>query len=766
LIAIAGLAMGITSALLLYAYIDYHRSFENFLPENSHIKRLVCHTVDKYGVNRSEGMYSINYYASELLRTGTPLIEEMTRLNMEDEVRFAVNGEVFSEWGGFVDSNFFQLIPFPVLEGNREDFFSRPRSVVLNKEMAEKFFPGSDALGKTIKLIDGEGTLLTVSGVVHIPRNSHLRIGQFQAFLPLDVLERTFEHEVFSSDSIFRMSVYFSTSSAENGKRELSSSISQLSKEIPYQDDLSYFNLTYENFEDIHLFSSDSTTALVNPLYLILFLSLLTALLLIIAIINSVSILTAQSVTRTREVGIRLVLGSRRKDLILQFLTEAVTLAFLSFFAALIMTELLMPSFSNLVGIDLTVSYSPVFILYSLLLTVSVGLLAGAYPAFFLSSLDPVESLKGRKLLRLGVWKKALLVGQFLFTSIVLLWSLVFNNEIRFIGDLDPGFDQENLVSIYPGWNLDREPVDTLMQLKSELEKLDGVDKVSYTSYAPYLGGIAKENLFIEEEGGINHHEVFTYIDSDYLNVLGVKVLDGDPEVQGVAIMKSANQYRKLQIGDPIKLDTGQYTLSAIIDDYYLDAPYGETPRFHVITDRLFNFQVIKYNALMDMKEVRNLWQRFFPDRIFEYFYMSDQIERQTKPPEIHTMIKVMNLTMAVTLFLSAIGLFGLILQTLRQKTREIGIRKALGARFLIVVSQILKDVFLLIAFGVVTGILLGALSIGPLLRAFGYIYPVHNLVPLSLLSSLIIGFTGLLFIGSIVYRAVNANPVDALRYE
>ncbi|MBB6479668.1 ABC transporter permease [Spirochaeta isovalerica] len=768
-IAIAGLALGITSVLLLFAFIDYHRHFDEFIPEDSQIKRLVCRTTDVYGRELVGGLRSVNYYVSEVIRENVPGIGESVRLAVNEGVRIRDGEDIFFEMAYCVDPGFFNLIPFEVVAGSRDLFFSEPDSIVLEETLAEKYFPGGNALGKMVNLIDGQGNPFRVTGIVRVPSNSHLYNARSQVFVPLDffrnIINKSSDIGFDSPDSPVKLSLYFKPV-AGFSESILQKEINGIVNQIPVNENITSMELSFEDFKDIHLYSRENSGDVLNPLYMILFLGLLTSLLLIISIINTVSILTAQSLARTREVGIRLVMGSRRMDLAVQFFSESFILTLFSLIVSLVLLELLLPSFSNLVSVDLAVSYTPAFFLFCLLLVLIVGAAAGAYPVLFLSSLDPVESLKGKKLLKLGKSKKILLVSQFLFASIVLLWSLVFNNEIRRIQNLDPGFDSENLISIFPGWDLDMEPVEKLEGLKGDLKRIPGVEEVSYTGYAPFTGGMGDVNLFTDEEG-VSHYEIVTFIDPDYLKAIGVETLEGDSQREGAVIMKSANEYRKLKPGDLIELDSVNYRVSAVIEDYFIDGPYGDMPKFHVISKNgPFYFQLIKLSHNVDIGEIRQVWREYFPDRIFEYHYMDESIEAGIVLPVVRTLERVMNLTVAITLFLSALGLFGLILQTLKQKTKEIGIRKVLGAGFWTVITQVLREILILIASGVSIGIVLGMVSINPLVGSLGYPFPVHNLFLLSLLSALLIVMAGMLFIGTIVFKAAGANPAEALRYE
>lgn len=768
LIAILGLSLGITSALLLYTYIDYHRSYEDFMPENSNVKRLVSkRIIDGDAIYSGSG--SISPYSAKLLKDNISSITEMTSIKQVSDNSLIVDNSEYIERILYINPNFFDLIPLPILKGEKENLLKNPNSIVLNNELAKKFFPDGDALGKKIILQqNNKNIILQVSGVVEIPSNSHLyESGRPPAFVNVKLLADNIR-DYYDPKSDRRIAVYFKP--VENFNRDiLYYEIQDFLSMIPTPEVYPITELFYEDFEDIHLFSREDSDFL-KPFIIIIFLGLVTLALLSISVINSISILTAQSIGRTREVGVKLVLGSSKKDLIFQFLTESIIFSYISLIFALILSELLQPSFSNFVSIELNYSYSPAFALYIIVLTLIVGILSGLYPAFYLSSLKVVDSLKGKTLLKLKKSKKILIVIQFIFAAIILIWTFTFNNEMKYLQKTDLGFNRENIISIIPGKNFNLEPYEKLKSLKKELKKIEGVTDVTHSTFFPFTGAFEiGEDIYISEDGVTSYPEYFTSVDDDYLNVLEITPIEGQVEIGSVIAMKRACDYRDLSIGDLIELDSMTYKVSCIIEDYYQESVFYENRcMFHIVSNDSFDLQTIKVGKKIDFNLIKNAWRTIYGDEfsIIDHAHISTVIENENTPIEVKMLIKTLNWAMAITLFITILGLFGLTLHTIKQKTQEIGIRKVLGASYYDVIELFIKEMGSLIIISLFIGIPLGVFSVKIGIYALGYSNPPQNMFGIALFSAVVILLTGISFVGLMVIKAARSNPSDALRYE
>lgn len=773
LIAILGLALGISCSILLFIYIDYQFSYEDFMPKDSEVKRLVSRTLDNYSYESYNGYSSVNAYTAEVIKENASSIKDMAKLTWSGDMTLLIDNEFYNQDLVFVDNNFFDIIPFKVLSGNIKDFFYNPNAIVLDQYLAKKYFPEGDVIGKEIVLNHGNKDIYTVSAVVEIPDNTSLKLENNQAFLSINTIIKLIEangEDYWSPTSNSSSAVFIvPVDNFDNGIliNELNSVINYL----PKDNESKIIEFQIEDFKDIHLFTKDiSSFNFLRPVIVIVFLIIITVSILFISIVNCISILIAQSINRTKEVGVRVVMGSTKKDLIYQFLTESIILSFMSLIIGLVLSELLLPGFSSMVFTNLKINYSPVFILYLIVLTTVVGILSGLYPAFYLSSLKVVESLKGKSLLKLGKFRKLLVVSQFIFASITLICSLILNNEIKFIQNIDIGFNRDNIVHVYTGYDLDKEPYSKLLDLNKELKRIDGVEAITYSDATPFFGGGGSNvNEYSPDNGVTYYQEVYSYIDLDYLNVLGIKPIEGEIKYNTVVVMKSVLNYRNLKIGDIISLEGKDYRVGSFIDDYYLESPiYGTDfgAKFHIITDSGFYFQMIRFKDSINIEEVKNTWRKFYPNRSFEYRFMNSCIEDSLNPEILKTLKMVLNLAMYISLFISALGLFGLVLHSIKQKNKEISIRKVLGADYFTIIKQFMSESLLLIFIGVLIGVPLGIILISNGLYSLDYPYVIHDTFKTSMISGLSITIIGTLFILLMVTKCALEKPSKALRYE
>ncbi len=762
LIAILGLSLGITSALLLYTYIDYQLSYEDFMPENNSVKKLLFLEKSNY---RSQINSAVTLPSTSIIKNEVSSIKRITYADMIGNDTLSINNDLYTEGTYFVEKKFFDLIPLDVIKGEKDNLLKKSHSIVLDKILAKKHFPSGNAIGEEIILHENGVYPLKITGVVDIPQNSHLYEENGVALIPNTI--REFIRKKGGYNTNWRpVQLYFETI-PDYDEDILKEEFANLLSRIPPISGYTTEEFFYEDFDKLHLSSKTNFKGINNPIFMIFFLVMLTLSILAISIINTVSILITQSMGRTREVGVRLVMGSGKKDLVFQFLTESIILAFLSLITALVFTELLRPAFSNIVLIELKINYSPTFIIYMAVLTLLVGIIAGLYPAFYLSSLKIVESLKGKKLLKLGKAKKLLLIIQFLCATILLIWSLTINNEIKYIQKLDPGFDYDKLLTIEPEGDFDKKSHEKISALKNELKLINGIEDVSNTFTPPFYTSGAIVCSYSTDNGITEYFTSYNYIDIDFFNVLGIKPIKGEIKNDSVVIFKSISKKRDIDIGDLIEIKGKTYTISAIIDDFHLRSRFeGSSPRFHIVSNNNNYYQVLKLSREIDIEPVRDVYESIYPGCSIQYQYVKDSIEMQNNPIEVQIVSKVVNLTVFIVLFLSILGLYGQTKHLVIQKTKEIGIRKVMGAGFINIIFQIPRESLIQIISGTCLGAPIGYFSIKFLLVRLGFYYQVHNLIPITIFSTIAIIVIGTMFIGTMVFNTARLNPSAALRYE
>lgn len=765
-IAIFGLTLGLSASILLFLYIDYQMNFDQFIPEDKKIVRLVSERTDIYNKEIISGNDSVNLYTAEKIKELNG-VNDVVSWAGSNYLTVEIRDENYNEDINFISDNFFTVIPFDVIYGDRESMQVKPDYIILDKRLAEKHFGNENPVGKTIQLLGKLPKVLTVTGVVDIPKNSHVyRSYSVPGFISEQTLAEIMDmyHGVDIFDSSFdgRRSVYIDIDINLNNKTFLDDLNSVLA-DVPPDVNFISESLSFEYFEDIYM--NDKVTNINNPKYQIILLSLLTLALLIISMINTISILTAKSINRTKEVGVRLVMGSSRTDLKVQFLTESTVLTFISLILSLVVVELILPAFSKMLLLDLDLSIDLNLITFLIVLTFLIGIISGLYPAFYLSSLRPVESLKGRGLLKLGISKKILVIIQFLVASLVVLFTLTANREIDYLNTLDPGFDCNQLIYAFPGVStqFENEDPDKINSLREELLQLDGVEKVTYTSFIPYSDCITEENRY-EIDGDYSILEELIYVDKNYFDLIDLKVV-GDVKENQLIVMNSVKEYRDLEIGDLVEFGGNYYPVGGFVDDYFLRAAIlGDSPKFHLVSDSNFFFQVIKYKGIADLKVIKKLWKKYYPNVSLDIDLHSVDLTNIT--PIIGIIRGVMNYIMILIITLSVLGLIGLILHRVKLKDKEIGIRKVMGCSVINILFEAVTETMRLQIVGVIIGVFLGVFAVTNVLEIMGYPFPPHNMLVLSLITSFVLLFIGGVITLLLFYKSAIAKPSKALRYE
>lgn len=767
-IAVLGLTLGLSAFILIYFYADNQLSYDKFLPEGSNVYRVVNKRVNEYKDIEYSGEQSLNLYNANLIKENGTGIKDVATKSGYNYLTLNINNETFNEQVHYVSDNFFKVIPVELLSGNRDTLQSEPNYIILSKVVADKHFPNGDALGKNIRLKGIGERNLKITGIVNVPKTSHLYNTYADPCyvsekLSAEMLFEEIQEDAYSDSSIYRGAVYLDI---ENGFtiEDITKNINEVLKEAPKDSRYISEELQLESFEEIYL--NSKTRDLRNPKYQLIFIVLLGFIILTVSVLNTISILTASSINRTKEVGVRVVMGSSKMELIVQFLSESIVITVIALILSLVAVELILPSFSSFLLLDFSFVFKPKFLLFIFLLTVLTGVVAGLYPAFYLSSLNAVDSLKGKKLLKLGRSKKIMVIIQFLISSIIVISTVVINREIQSLNNIDPGFNCGKIIYAFPGVsaNLGAESNDKLMALNRDLKQLEGVEEITYTTFIPYSDSWVMPYSYTDEND-ISYLEEYVFVDDNYFNTLEIELKEGSIKKDGIIIMESVLQYRDLKVGDFVNYFGIDYPVVGIVDDYYLRIPIaGDSPKFHIISDSNFYFQIIKYSGIADLKSIEEVWNKYYPDISLDINIHTVELSNTT--PVFDTVRSFMNLAMIITFILSFLGLFGLILHRVKLKNKEIGIRKVLGASVFTIIREFILETIRYESVGVLLGIPLGYFVIQKGLVVMGYPFPPKNVLFISVISGICLTTIGCFITLSLFYRSAKANPSKALRYE
>jgi len=774
-INIAGLAIGIACCTLILLWVSFEFSFDSFHHNAGRIYRVAEQT------RRSDGYYR------RRASTGTPLgpalIEEcpaaeaVTRLYRTDAlISCGVKG--FSEKGlMFADSSIFDIFSFALLKGDQRTALSQPFTVVITPEFAHKYFGDADPIGRTLTYENRRE--YTVTGILApIPANSHL---QFQFLASLSSLTSASTEFAGHWDA----PVYTYVLVREGfSLPQVESQLPALIQKYRGADAAATVTLWLQPLLSIHLHSNlggeleDKTD--ISTLYQYAGLALF---ILLVACVNFINLATAQASRRAREVGMRKVLGGSRADLIRLYLGESIVIAGCATIIAIVLVEILKPIFSSVVGAPLTLDSLPSvgFWLGLVAVPVVVGA-AGIFPAFYLSAVSLAEALQGATARgpKRAVLRKVLVVFQFAVTSVLLVCTMIGYSQLGYLLNKDLGFDKNGLVIVPIGDYAVQSKQDAL---KSAFEQREGV--VSVTSASNIPGDRDCYGLTFRRPDGQGYVSLpVLWVDPTYARTLDLSLLQGKDFESGSsratgAVLLSESTVRALNLSNPV----GQQLQSYSTDGNNL-TPMYESRVIGVARD--FNFRDLSYTMqplviMLDpgrceqmliriregsesvtLNRLREAWTSLFPNRPFMYSFLDDRLAANYG--KVRHFTEVLNYSSFLAMLVACIGLFGLASFVIVQRTKEIGLRRVLGASSSKIVSLLSREFLLAVAIANVVAWPMAYLLMRWWLQ--GFIYRVGISPGLFLLTGISTFTIAYITIGYQAVRAARANPVNSLKYE
>lgn len=788
LINISGFAVGLACCLLILLYIQNEVSYDQQYPDSDRIYRVL-----------QKGLYDGDLVRGAVVTT--PLAETLEREYPEvvqaarlapsiaeggsNLVRTAAgNKNSYQEGFVFVDPAFLKLFQFPMLQGDWEAL-ERPNTVVLTQEKAERFFPGEDPIGKSLILNDNADNSFEVTGVMEdLPINTHF---EFDYLLSMEgVASAKIPNWGFSNFMTYiKLSPEAEVAVLETKMVE----VIKKYQEPDYEEKVKageHFWYTLQSVKDIHLHSADvyGYWAHGDIRYIWLF-GMIALFILIIASINFMNLSTARSANRAKEVGLRKVLGSLRKQLTQQFLTEAIVISLLSFIVALTMAGLLLPYFNALIGKDLSIPWHNPW-LFPLLIgaTVFIGLLSGIYPSVFLSSFRPIQTLKGQ--LSSGSkgvkFRSALVVFQFTISIVLIIGSLVVKKQIDFIQNKKLGFNKDHVLIVEDSHMLGHQTA----AFKEKLKTLPTVEEVSQSSYIPVNG--YSRNGTGAWPTGTNPEETNVglakwYVDHDYIKALDMQVIAGrdfsvDMPTDSQAVILNQKAVELLGFDDPIgqqitsytyldeetgKLLEATYTVIGVVENFHYESMKQGIYGLSLVIGSWAGTTMLKSKTTdvqQLLTEVENTWASFAPDQPFRHHFLDERFDRmyafEARIGQIFTVFT------GLAIFVACLGLFALATFMAEQRRKEISIRKVLGASISGITLMLTKNFAFLVFIALLLAIPLAWWLMQSWLQDFAYRTTMGwSIFVLSGVAALAIA---LLTISYQAIRAALANPADNLR--
>jgi putative ABC transport system permease protein len=689
-INIAGLTTGLTCCLLMVLYLQHELSYDTFHKKGNRIARVIM----EYSFNGSD-LSKGNFTSTKVFpsfKRNFPEVEDGVRLNPVG--RLVKYGEkLFNEKNFlYADSTFFNLFSFKLLKGNPQQVLKSPNSVVITESMAKKYFGDDEPVGKSLS-VSSNGDIYMVTGVAeNCPSNSQI---QFNFLASFSSLGQTQENTYFDAN--------FTTYLLLKDK----SAVSSLQKKIgPFmKNELSGETGTYINYElepltKIHLYSPyDAMVPNSNIMYIYIIAGIV-LLVLIIACFTYINLSTARSIERAKEVGIRKVSGAYRLQIFKQFISESLIITTIALLLSIGFTALLLPAFNGLTKSDLLFSNigTTSFTAIALLLVLVIAVLAGSYPALVLSKFQPVKVLKGSyKNTSSGTWlRKSLIVFQFAVSVFLIIATIVIKDQLRYIQNKKLGYDREHVLVM----NIDQKIIDKSDLVKTQLKENPDILAVSkaYESPVHIKGGYSMSGSDITLTKNVNANP----IDDEYVKANNLEILAGTDLSRQDILDASKEEYTKNYyhyilnesaakalgwgpeeaIGKKMFLGEGRPgEVKAVVKDFHFESLHNPVQPIVLFPGGWSNTLIVKTsgrNLTQTINFITNKWKEFAPHRPFEYRFMEEDYQ-QMYTTELRTG-KVFNIFSVIAILLACLGLFGLSAYAAKQKIKEIGIRKVMGA--------------------------------------------------------------------------------------
>jgi len=772
-INVIGLSVGMACFLLILTYIQFELSFDRFHQRSSRLFRVALHSEspdeDGYTLSTPEIL-------STTIKENIPEVEQAVFIQRSSNAAFIVEGEIFFEDGLFVADNFLNIFDFKINSGAPSDVLSAPNAVLLSENMAEKLFGAEDPVGKTIQY---QGRLiscdLNIVGIMQQPpQNSHL---QFDYLISAATLAA--DQAVgpwFNNWDVYVFHTYVALNH-KSSKDDVAKKISELIQSARSQDaeeeDLVYL----QPLKDIHLRSNVAgNTATNNRIQTVYLLGIIAFIILMIACINSMNLSTARAATRKREIGLRKVIGAKRTQLIKQFIGESYLFTVLAMLFSLLLFHTFFPLFSSFLGNVLKLSeIDLVPLVFSVGGTILfVGAFSGIYPAFILSAFPPHALSQ----IETGTWLKGsrirnvLVIFQFSAVIVLLIGTIVVTKQLNFIKKSDIGYKREHVLIVpFKGEDL----IQQAAVIKNRLLDYHKVLGVSVSDSTPLSIGSSIGGMEVEKENGekIKIDAYMANVDPDFLSVFDIKIAAGrnfSREFSGDAQSVLVNEalVRKLGWQDPLRNQFKEAPVIGVIKDFHFDTLHKaiEPAVFYLSEDFFRNvnigIRVRPEDPAETLAAIKGIFTSVSPTLPFDFYFLDDAYNQlYRKEQRLAVMIGYLE---GLSIILGCMGLFGLATYAAQRRSKEIGIRKVMGASISSIIRLMSREFLVLVIVSNVIAWPLGYYFLEKWLQ--GYAYRCSFGIEIFFLAGIGTLLIALLAVGLHTIKAAWASPLDSIRYE
>ena len=788
-INIFGLTVGLTCCLLIVIYVLNERSYDRFNKNADDIYRV---TRIFYSADGAESLHlgAVAPPFGPLLQTAFPDIKEITRVYPNKTTALRYKDKLFNEKNAFyADENLFDFFSVPVLKGDAHKALLDPYSVMITPAIAQKYFGDADPMNKTIRL-DNHRHEFKVTGIFQaFPANSHLHPEILMSFNTLKDTAVYGEKPLTTKFNDNAFYTYLLSPKGYNIERIQSQLPNFLDNYVHFQGVPANFkthtvtNLSFQKLTDIHLRSHlDSEIEENGDIARVYIFSAIAFFILLIACINYMNLSTARSILRAREIGVRKVIGARRKEIISQFLSESVLITCIALILAILLTFLSLPFINKLSNQSLL--FSSLFhwqILLSVLaLPFVIGLVSGIYSALFMSSFVPVKVLKG--IINVGSgnisFRKVLVVVQFSISIILIVATTVVYRQLQYMHSKNLGFNKDHILTMNYTSALNK----SYNSFRSDLLKNAAIKNVARSSYIPSERLLSAGGADVLESGKmqpINFELKFMTTDYDFLQTYDMQMAAGrnfshafSTDTSNFLINETAARalgWKTPQdaLGKGMKYDNVSGKVIGVVKDFQFESLHQSVIPllFELPSDNYYSRISVKidgHNVQSAINNLRDTWQKYLPETPFDFTFLDEKFDQLYRSEQQQG--SLFTIFSCIAIFIACLGLFGLSAFTITQRVKEIGIRKVLGASVPQIVTELSKDFLKLVLIAAVIAFPIAWWSMSKWLVNFAF--------------HIGIGWWGFVMAGTIALtiafatisfqsvKAALANPVRSLRSE
>jgi putative ABC transport system permease protein len=786
LINILGLALGMTTCILIMIWVNHELSYDKFNKDSDRIFR-IYHELSMAGNPRSNPSGSAPM--AQAISENCPEVESVTRIMNAGRYTVEYNNNFFIEENVlYVDSTFFDVFSYNLIKGDPKSVLTAPNSIVITEEIESKYFGNEESIGKILRFNDGNDFIIT--GVIeNVPENSHMKFDMLSSF------HTQFNNPVTDLNHWGRLGILTYFKITDNQQlASLKSKVDEMVNEN-LGDRLKAVGATltfdFQPLLDIHLYSNfpDDIGPQGSISTVKLFIAI-AVLVLIIACVNFINLSTARSSHRAKEVGMRKTIGAIRSELTFQFLIESIAISLLALIVSILLVEISLPTFNYLSSTNIAINYiEDIWIIPFLLIFASViGILAGLYPAFYLSSFKVTEVIKGVSNTghSKSNFRRILILFQFIVSIALIVGAATIYKQIDFMKSVDLGFNYENVLFLNNIVSLS-EP--TKLSLKQEINNLSDVESAGFSTTAPGLGDIPILN--VRPEGQISdENQLLAQLatDSDFQKTIGLKLSKGryfsdklatDSSNSIIINELAANKFEwKNPIGKKISrtVMTAEgpivetKTVVGVVENFHHTSLHQPLEPFLISNQfdqamsprRILSIKLNSDDFIASIESIKQKWEELTEGLPFSYQYAQDNFNEQYVSEEKLGKLAIGFSFLAI--FIGCLGLFGMASYTTEQRTKEIGIRKALGSSVSGIVILLSKESIVLISLANIIAWPISYYVMSKWLSTFAYRIDMNFII--FVIASLVGLIISLITVSSQAIKAALANPVKSLKYE